>query len=646
MATRQDLRQSRLPRLASSPESNKPQPTTRKRKANDDIDAGPTKVRAMMDSSELRPLNSSVPVRPLTRSGANAASIRPTKGLPPPRKPLATANRQNTLPRGPRAGSAPPKTRSVSGIVNGRRTTPDSGFGRPGLRIASSSSVRSMKPLAFQSKLNDDISAKPESEARRRLIAAFDELDELKQQWQQERERWSAQVSERDERIGDLQQQLENTDNDLHREKGIVTSLKDNLAEKSKAMDALETQNTFLRGRCEMLASSEEAQKTSGRALRDRVAELEGRIEELESELFDAENLRRKLHNQVQELKGNIRVFCRVRPALADELKSPEGLASVAFPDKQEHKEIVVSSTSETATGGVRDNTLPFTFDRVFQPRASQHEVFEEISHLVQSCIDGYNVCIFAYGQTGSGKSYTMEGGSSDDARGMIPRAVRHVFSVAEQFQKKGWSYKMEGQFLEIYNETIVDLLGRGNEGKHEIKHEKGGRTSVTDVVVYPLHSPDQVQNLLSRAQARRTVHATLMNERSSRSHSVFTLRISGKNAASGETSEGTLNLVDLAGSERLEKSGALNHKDRLKETQAINKSLSALGDVIAALGERGASGEKHIPYRNSKSKWKFQDINVCKHFAIGNASRRIDMFLAVNSTTLGTAKKQQARLS
>lgn len=92
------------------------------------------------------------------------------------------------------------------------------------------------------------------------------------------------------------------------------------------------------------------------------------------------------------------------------------------------------------------------------------------------------------------------------------------------------------------------------------------------------------------------------MNERSSRSHSVFTLRICGENGATGETSEGSLNLVDLAGSERLDKSGAGNDKDRLKETQSINKSLSALGDVIAALGEKGdGKGDKHIPYRNSK---------------------------------------------
>jgi kinesin family protein C1 len=118
---------------------------------------------------------------------------------------------------------------------------------------------------------------------------------------------------------------------------------------------------------------------------------------------------------------------------------------------------------------------------------------------------------------------------------------------------------------------------------------------------VVPLHSPTQVRSLLALAQSRRTVAATLMNERSSRSHSVFTLRISGVNQSTGEQCEGSLNLVDLAGSERLNASGAGSDRDRLKETQNINRSLSALGDVIAALGEKGEKGEKHIPYRNSK---------------------------------------------
>lgn len=154
----------------------------------------------------------------------------------------------------------------------------------------------------------------------------------------------------------------------------------------------------------------------------------------------------------------------------------------------------------------------------------------------------------------------------------------------------------------EQYNETVNDLLGHGelDKKKHEIKHDKGA-TRVTDVNVIPLASPAQVRTLLALAQSRRTVAATLMNERSSRSHSVFTLRVTGANARTGESCDGCLNLVDLAGSERLNASGAGSDKDRLRETQNINRSLSALGDVIAALGEKGEKGDKHIPYRNSK---------------------------------------------
>ena len=175
----------------------------------------------------------------------------------------------------------------------------------------------------------------------------------------------------------------------------------------------------------------------------------------------------------------------------------------------------------------------------------------------------------------------------------------------------KSWSTYSDPRVK--YNETINDLLGKGefDKKKHDIKHDtKTGRTTVTDVNVVSLSSPSQVRTLLSLAQGRRTVAATLMNERSSRSHSVFTLRTRGENALTGESCEGSLNLVDLAGSERLEKSGAGADKDRLRETQSINKSLSALGDVIAALGEKGeGKNDKHIPYRNSKVgvvvKWK-----------------------------------------
>jgi kinesin family member C1 len=256
---------------------------------------------------------------------------------------------------------------------------------------------------------------------------------------------------------------------------------------------------------------------------------------------------------------------------------------------------------------------------KVFTPGTENNGIFEEISQLVQSALDGYNVCIFAYGQTGSGKTYTM----SSPSDGMIPQAVHQIYSVAESLKEKGWQYTMEGSFLEIYNENINDLLGRPEEidrKKHEIKHDTTrGKTSVTDLTTVNLDSSATVAALLDRASGNRSVAATKANERSSRSHSVFILKLAGHNAATGERSEGVLNLIDLAGSERLAHSQSQG--DRLKETQAINKSLSCLGDVIYALGSAKEGG--HVPYRNSKLTYLLQ-------YSLGGNSKTL-MFVNVS---------------
>jgi kinesin family protein C1 len=250
----------------------------------------------------------------------------------------------------------------------------------------------------------------------------------------------------------------------------------------------------------------------------------------------------------------------------------------------------------KSSLGTVSRKNNNFSFDRVFGPRTQNGEVFDEISQLVQSALDGYNVCIFCYGQTGSGKTHTM---SSQD--GMIPRAVHQIYETAQGLEEKGWRYTMAGNFVEVYNENLNDLLGNPDEldkKKHEIRHDmQRGKTIITDITTVQLDSPEMVESILKNADANRSVAATKANERSSRSHSVFILKLIGENHITGERSEGTLNLVDLAGSERLSHSGATG--ERLKETQNINRSLSSLGDVIAALGQGKDGG--HIPYRNSK---------------------------------------------
>lgn len=351
-----------------------------------------------------------------------------------------------------------------------------------------------------------------------------------------------------------------------------------------------------LKARIEYLESDSKSQSQAFGDLQQQLRDAIASAQEANNKLRTEETLRRKLHNQVQELKGNIRVFCRVRPHLESE--PTEDRARITYPDlNEDSKEVEVMGPEEKSSlGNITTKTNAFSFDRVFGPTSQNANVFEEISQLVQSALDGYNVCIFCYGQTGSGKTYTM---SSTD--GMIPRAVHQIYDTAQSLSEKGWTYSMEGSFVEVYNENLNDLLGRPEEfdkKKHEIRHDMArAKTTITDITTVELDSPAKVESILRRATANRSVAATKANERSSRSHSVFILKLTGENAVTGEKSEGTLNLVDLAGSERLSHSGSTG--ERLKETQNINRSLSCLGDVIGALGQGKEGG--HVPYRNSK---------------------------------------------
>ncbi|XP_024966924.1 kinesin-like protein KIN-14N [Cynara cardunculus var. scolymus] len=331
-------------------------------------------------------------------------------------------------------------------------------------------------------------------------------------------------------------------------------------------------------------------------------SELQIRVDEAELKVVEGEALRKKLHNTILELKGNIRVFCRVRPLLLDEGVDNE-TKIVSFP-----------TTTETVGRGIElvqhGQSHPFMFDKVFTPQSSQEEVFVEISQLVQSALDGYKVCIFAYGQTGSGKTHTMMGTpGSYDEKGLIPRSLEQIFESRQKLLDQGWKYEMQVSMLEIYNENIRDLLASnrscstdsGSKQQYAIKHDASGNTHVSDLTIVDVRSSREVSFLLNRAAQSRSVGKTQMNEQSSRSHFVFTLRISGVNESMEQHVQGVLNLIDLAGSERLSKSGSTG--DRLKETQAINKSLSSLSDVIFALAKK----EEHIPFRNSKLTYLLQ---------------------------------------
>ena len=405
---------------------------------------------------------------------------------------------------------------------------------------------------------------------------------------------------------------------EVDRERSLNVDLRQNLTSAASDATAMESSRHALQAKIEYLESDSKSQSEAYATMQRQMREAIDEAQRLQDKLRKEETCRRKLHNQVQELKGNIRVFCRVRPCLNGD--SVDDQAKMAFPDDgEDSKEIEVRGAEEKSSlGTVTTKKYPFVFDRVFGPDSQNQQVFDEISQLIQSALDGYNVCIFCYGQTGSGKTYTM---SSQD--GMIPRAVHMIYDTARSLEERGWSYHMEGSFVEVYNENLNDLLGRADDfdkKKHEIRHDmQTCKTTITDITTVDLDSPDKVEQILTRAMNNRSVAATKANERSSRSHSVFILKICGRNNITGETSEGTLNLVDLAGSERLSQSKV--EGARLKETQNINRSLSCLGDVIGALGQGKDGG--HIPYRNSKLTYLLQ-------FSLGGNSKTL-MFCMVS---------------
>ncbi|OCT67829.1 hypothetical protein XELAEV_18039133mg [Xenopus laevis] len=339
----------------------------------------------------------------------------------------------------------------------------------------------------------------------------------------------------------------------------------------------------------------------------DEIAALKVCLAEKDTEVHSLDTERRRLHNLVQELKGNIRVFCRVRPTLTPERELPAG--HISFPSNDE-KAIVLSKMEESHIGREKKDAVKydFNFDCVFPPPCSQESVFEEISLLVQSALDGYPVCIFAYGQTGSGKTYTMEGPEdvTDDSMGMIPRAIHQIFSSAEELKAKGWQYTFTASFLEIYNETIRDLLINRPDKKLEYEIRKVNSANmllyVTNLRYVKVSCVEEVHELLKIAKANRSVAKTAINDRSSRSHSVFQLKIEGENKQRDLKTSSMISLIDLAGSERLDRS--LSTGDRLKETQCINTSLSTLGMVITSLCNK----DSHIPYRNSKLTYLLQN--------------------------------------
>ncbi|XP_058607984.1 kinesin-like protein KIFC3 isoform X1 [Onychostoma macrolepis] len=302
-------------------------------------------------------------------------------------------------------------------------------------------------------------------------------------------------------------------------------------------------------------------------------------------------NLRKKCHNELVRLKGNIRVLCRVRPVCAGETDAADTKNIVTF-DPDDDAVLYLSNKGKLMT---------FELDKVFPTQATQEEVFQEVQSLVTSCIDGFNICIFAYGQTGSGKTYTMEGVPEDP--GINQRALRLLFSEVSE-KKPDWDYKITVSMVEIYNETLRNLLGDNPNEKLDIKMcpDGSGQLYVPGLTEFTVESVEDINKVFDLGHMNRATACTNLNEHSSRSHALLIVTVAGFNSSTGHRTSGKLNLVDLAGSERIAKSGA--EGSRLREAQCINKSLSALGDVINAL----RSKHSHVPFRNSRLTYLLQD--------------------------------------
>ncbi|KAA8524934.1 hypothetical protein F0562_011428 [Nyssa sinensis] len=328
--------------------------------------------------------------------------------------------------------------------------------------------------------------------------------------------------------------------------------------------------------------------------IQSKMKEQELLHEDLKRKFIKGAKERTELYNKILELKGNIRVFCRCRPLNSEEIAAGASMA-IDFEAAKDGELTVKSNGAPKKT---------FKFDAVFGPQANQVDVFEDTAPFATSVLDGYNVCIFAYGQTGSGKTFTMEG--TDEARGVNFRTLEELFYIIKE-RKNQFRYEISVSVLEVYNEQIRDLLVPGQQPgvtakRLEIRQVGEGIHHVPGLVEAQVNNMSEVWEVLQTGSNARAVGSTNANEHSSRSHCIHCVMVKGENLLNGEYTRSKLWLVDLAGSERIAKTEVQG--ERLKETQNINRSLSALGDVISAL----ATKSPHIPFRNSKLTHLLQD--------------------------------------
>ncbi|XP_010494052.1 PREDICTED: kinesin-like protein KIFC3 isoform X1 [Camelina sativa] len=320
--------------------------------------------------------------------------------------------------------------------------------------------------------------------------------------------------------------------------------------------------------------------------LENSISNLEGEVLELKSTLKSLDEKRREVLNKIIDTKGSIRVFCRVRPFLVTERRPIREPVSFG-PDN-----VVVRSA------GTRKD---FEFDKVFHQSATQEDVFGEVKPILRSALDGHNVCVLAYGQTGTGKTFTMDG--TNEQPGLAPRAIKELFNEASTDHTHSVTFTMS--MLEIYMGNLKDLLSARQSLKSyetsakcnlNIQVDSKGSVEIEGLTEVEVPDFTKARWWYNKGRRGRSTSWTNVNETSSRSHCLTRITIFRRGDAVGSKTEvSKLWMIDLGGSERLLKTGAIGQT--MDEGRAINLSLSALGDVIAALRRK----KGHVPYRNSK---------------------------------------------
>lgn len=312
-----------------------------------------------------------------------------------------------------------------------------------------------------------------------------------------------------------------------------------------------------------------------------------------------AEQQRRRLHNALQDLKGQLRVSCRIRP-LSEEEKAQKG--ELGEPALRPLDSSRVELLSRDGPAQV------FEFDSVFRPDVPQQvveEIFEDCRDLVQSAVDGHNVTVMTYGQTGAGKTYTLFG--NKDQQGLVQYMIREVFArLADQEDDEECTVSVSGSALELYNNHFIDLLrpvdrtGRQSPGV-KVCVDAQGFVEVDGLVQDVAQTGDDLLEILQKGLAQRVVAEHALNADSSRSHMIFTVRLQTE-GGSKKASTRKLTFCDLGGCERIKRTQVAGELQ--KEAIEINKSLSALSGVIEAVAGR----RRHVPYRDHKLTRLLQD--------------------------------------